>query len=119
MIVNKESKVVGKVKFEKGRLSLAFPKTRVQQLEIQEQLESFKHTGSIEFVNPNYTFSLKKEGETYNVSLTQPVTKTVSINVSDAKKIEYMLNQLSNYCDGTSLSDSHSSTNLLINESPR
>ena len=113
MIVEKESKIVGKVKFEKGRLSLAFPKTRVSQLDIQEQLDTFKTTGSLDFVNQDFTFRVRKEGETFNVSLTHPVTKNVIVTEKDVTKIEEMLFDVSTKCTGISLGESHSSTQLL------
>ena len=114
MIIEKAEKVVGKVRFEKGRLSLTFPKTHVEQMNIQEQLDTFQDTGCIEFVNANFTFSMKKEGEMYALSLTHPVTKTHVISPTDAAKIEDMLKEVSERCVESSLPDAHSSTNLLI-----
>ena len=108
--------MVGKVKFETGRLSLAFPKTHVEQMNIQEQLDTFQDTGCIEFVNANFTFSMKKEGDMYALSLTHPVTKNHIISSKDAEKVEAMLKQLSERCAEPGLADAHSSTNLIIGD---
>lgn len=117
MILERNTTVVGKVAFEKSKLSVAFPKTRISQIDIQDQLESFKQTGVLDFVTPRFTLNVKKEGEMYNLSLTQPVTKKVLITETDISKLQSMLEELATKCTDVSLGESHSSTQLLNNGS--
>lgn len=96
------------VKFEKGgKLTLSFLKTRIEQVEIQEQLERLENSGELVIVNPRYTFSMKKNGDKYDLSFTKPVTNTLTVSATDGLSIQNMLNDIS------SLPSSNSTTNLL------
>lgn len=117
MIIERNTTVVGKVEFEKSKLSVAFPKTRVSQLDIQEQLDTLKSSNTLDFITPKFILNVKKDGDVYSLTLTQPVTKKVTITKNDMSKLETMLSELATYCTDISLGESHSSTQLLNNES--
>ena len=114
MITDKDGKLFGSVKFEKGKqLKLTFDKTTVQKCDIEEQLVKLKRTGCMEIVNHGYTFCVEKEDGKYNLSLTVPVVKRAVLNDNEIGKLEGMLMEVMEKCCNSSLSDSRSSSNLL------
>ena len=114
MITEKNDKLYGDVKFEKGKqLKLTFDNTIVQRHDIEEQLINLKRTGNMEIANHGYTFRVEKEDGKYNLSLTVPVVKRAILNENEIEKLEGMLMEVMEKCCNSSLSDSRSSTNLL------
>ena len=114
MIAEKNGKLYGDVKFEKGKkLKLTFDSTIVQRHDIEEQLVKLRGTGSMEIANHGYTFRVEKQDGKYNLSLTVPVVKRAILNENEIEKLEGMLMEVMEKCCNSSLSDSRSSTNLL------
>ena len=114
MITEKNDKLYGNVKFEKGKqLKLTFDNTIVQRHDIEEQLVKLKGTGSMEIANHGYTFRVEKEDGKYNLSLTVPIVKRAILNENEIDMLEGMLMEVMEKCCSSSLSDSRSSTNLL------
>jgi hypothetical protein len=114
MITEKEGKLFGKVKFEKGKqLKLSFNNTTVQKCDIEEQLIKLKDTGNMQIVNHGYTFRVEKEDGKYNLSLSVPVVKRAVLNENEIGMLEGMLMEVMEKCCSSSLNDSRSSTNLL------
>lgn len=114
MITQKDGKLFGSVKFEKGKqLKLTFDNTIVQRHDIEEQLVKLKGTGNMEIANHGYTFRVEKEDGKYNLSLTVPIVKRAILNENEIGSLEGMLMEVMEKCCNSSLSDSRSSTNLL------
>jgi hypothetical protein len=114
MITEKNDKLYGDVKFEKGKqLKLTFDNTTVQKHDIEEQLVKLKGTGNMEISNHGYRFRVEKEDGKYNLSLTVPVVKRAVLNENEIGKLEEMLMEVMEKCCSSSLSVSRSSTNLL------
>jgi hypothetical protein len=114
MISEKNGKLYGNIKFERGKqLKLSFDNNIVQRQDIEEQLVKLRGTGSMEISNHGYTFRVEKEDGKYNLSLTVPVVKRAILNENEIKKLEEMLMEVMEKCCNSSLNDSRSSTNLL------
>lgn len=114
MITEKNDKLYGDVKFEKGKkLKLTFDNTTVQRHDIEEQLINLRSTGNMEISNHGYTFRVEKEDGKYNLSLTVPIVKRAVLNENEIGMLEGMLMEVMEKCCNSSLSDSRSSTNLL------
>jgi hypothetical protein len=114
MIAEKNGKLYGNIKFERGKqLKLTFDNNIVQKCDIEEQLVKLRGNGNMEISNHGYTFRVQKEDGKYNLSLTVPVVKRAVLNENEIGKLEGMLMEVMEKCCNSSLSDSHSFTNLL------
>lgn len=117
MINEKNGKLLGNIKFEKGKqLKLTFDNTTLQECDIEEQLVKLRTAGTMEIVNHGYTFRVQKQDNEYNLSLTVPVVKRAVLNQDEIGKLEGMLREVMEKCSSSSLSDSRSSTNLLATD---
>lgn len=116
MITEKDGKLFGRVDFEKGkRLNLTFNNTIVQKCDIDEQLARLNDIGEMEIANHGYTFRVERHDGKYNLSLTHPVTKRATLNENEKDRLEEMLKEVMDKCTGVSMTNSNSTTNLLIN----
>jgi len=114
MITEKNGKLLGNIKFEKGKqLKLTFDNTTLQKCDIEEQLIKLRTTGTMEIANHGYKFNVEKQDNKYNLSLTVPLVKRAVLNEDEIGKLEGMLREVMEKCSSSSLSDSRSSTNLL------
>jgi hypothetical protein len=117
MVTEKNGKLLGNIKFEKGKqLKLTFDNTTVQRHDIEEQLIKLRTTGTMEITNHGYKFNVEKHDNKYNLSLTVPVVKRAVLNQDEIVKLEGMLREVMEKCSSSSLSDSRSSTNLLATD---